>query len=204
MSGPDPGVIQIPLWLKAAYALLVAAVSIVYGVKYKPSNFLWFSDIALLMTVPALWLENSLLASTMAVAVVLLELVWNIDFFIHLVFGLRIVGISDYMFESRRPLYLRSLSLFHVILPILLLWLVYRLGYDRRALAAQTILAWIVLPATYLLTNPRDNINWAFGLGSHPQQRFPPLLYLGLLMISFPALVYFPTHWLLSRFFGKP
>jgi hypothetical protein len=62
-------------------------------------------------------------------------------------------------------------------------------------------LAWIVLPVTYLVTKPADNINWVFGPGSHPQRRLPQLLYLGLLMISFAAFVYVPTHWVLSRLF---
>jgi hypothetical protein len=35
---------------------------------------LWFSDVALLVTVPALWIESRLLASMMALAVILPEL----------------------------------------------------------------------------------------------------------------------------------
>src|SRR5262249_40872039 len=50
-------------------------------------NFLWFSDIALLVTMPALWLESPLLASMMAVAVTLPELAWNLDFFVRLTTG---------------------------------------------------------------------------------------------------------------------
>jgi hypothetical protein len=194
---------QIPLLLKLLHTLLVGVVVVVYAIKYKPTNFLWFSDIALLTSVLAMWLENALLASTMAVAVLLPELAWNLDFFTRLLVGWRIVGLSDYMFESRRPLYLRSLSLFHVALPILLLWLVHRLGYDRRALLAQTALAWVVLIATYLLSKPADNINWVFGPGSRPQHRLPPLVYLALVMIFFPTVVYLPTHWLLSKLFIK-
>ncbi len=105
---------QISLWLKVLHTLLVGVVVVVYAIKYKPTNFLWFSDIALVTSVPAMWLENSLLASAMAVAVLLPELAWNVDFFSRLLFGSGILGLSDYMFESRRPLYLRSLSLFHV------------------------------------------------------------------------------------------
>ena len=98
----------VPLWIKALYTLLVAVVTIVYAFKYKSTNFLWFSDIALLTTVLAIWLESSLLASMMAVAVLLPELAWNFDFFSGLVFGWKTLGLSDYMFESRRPMYLRG------------------------------------------------------------------------------------------------
>jgi hypothetical protein len=48
----------------------------------------------------------------------------------------RLVGVvaqSDYMFQPEIPPPLRALSLFHCWMPFLLLWLVYRLGYDARA-----------------------------------------------------------------------
>ena len=57
---------MIPLWLKITYTLFVSSVVPVYWRRYGPANFLWFSDIALLVTVPALWLESPLLASMMA------------------------------------------------------------------------------------------------------------------------------------------
>jgi len=187
----------IPLWIKLGYTLLVCITVAVYAFKYPLANFLWFSDIALLGTVPALWLESSLLASTMAVGVLLPEVLWNLGYWVQLATGKRISGLTDYMFDADKPLYLRALSLFHVFLPILLLWLVLELGYDTRAWMAQTVLAWIVLPLTYALTDPGLNVNWAFGWGNQPQQRMAPLLYLGLLMVIFPVLVYLPTHLLL-------
>jgi hypothetical protein len=67
----------------------------------------------------------------------------------------------------------------------------------------QTILALLVLPTTYWLTDPADNINWVFGPGVKPQERLPALLYLGLLMIFFPLVVYLPTHWILLKCCGR-
>lgn len=188
----------IPLWVKLAYTLFVCVIVAVYAVKYSPGNFLWFSDIALLGAVPALWLESSLLASMLTIGVLLPEVLWNLGYFGQLLTGKRISGLTDYMFDRGRPLYLRALSLFHVFLPVLLLWMVIRLGYDTRALPAQTLLAWIVLPLTYWLTDPKLNVNWVFGPGSGPQQRMAPLLYLVLLMVIFPVLIYLPTHLLLQ------
>ncbi len=193
---------MIPLWIKLAYTSFVAITVAVYVVKYSPGNFLWFSDIALLATVPALWLESRLLASMMAVGVLLPEVLWNASFFGQLLTGRRMTGLTDYMFDPRKPLYLRALSLFHVFLPLLLLWMIARLGYAPEAWVAQTALAWIVLPLSYRLTDPSENVNWVFGLRGKPQQRIPPLVYLGLLMIGFPALVYLPTHLLLQMLFG--
>lgn len=192
----------IPLWIKIAYTLFAAVTVAVYSVKYRFGNFLWFSDIALLMTVPALWLESSLLASMTAVGVVLPEVLWNVSYFGQLLTGRRVTGLTDYMFDRGKPLYLRALSLFHVFLPVMLLWMVDVLGYSPTAWVAQTALAWVVLPLAYCCTAPADNVNWVFGPGTEPQKRMPPLAYLGLLMIGFPVLVYLPTHWLLQLLFG--
>ena len=83
-----------------------------------------------------------------------------------------------------------------------MLWLIYRLGYDERALVAQTLLAWIVLPVTYAVVRPADeNINWVYGFGER-QKRLPPLVYLALLMIGFPLAVFLPTHFALKALFG--
>jgi hypothetical protein len=192
----------IPLWLKIACTLFVALTMAVYAVKYPPSNFLWFSDIALLMTVPALWLESALLAGMAAVGVLLPEALWNASYFWQLATGRRLSGLADYMFNAAKPRYLRALSLFHVLLPPLLVWMVWRLGYDPAALPAQTALAWVVLPVCYLWTPAADNVNWVFGPGGTPQRRLPPPVYLGLLMAGFPLLVYLPTHFMLIALFG--
>jgi hypothetical protein len=193
---------MIPLWLKIAYTLFAVVTVAVYAVKYPPGNFLWFSDIALVLTVPALWLESSLLASMMAVGVLLPEVFWNIGYFGRLLTGKRLAGLTDYMFDEHKPRYLRTLSLFHVFLPVLLLWMVGRLGYVPMALPAQTALAWVVLPLTYLLTDPALNVNWVFGPDSGQRKRVPALVHLVLLMMGFPLLVYFPTHLLLQALFG--
>ncbi len=192
-----------PLWLKLAVTAFVLVTLAVYYVKYGPGNFLWFSDIALIVTVPALWLENALLASMMALAVLLPEVLWNLAYFLRLLTGRRVTGLTEYMFDASKPLFLRALSLFHIVLPPLLVWMVARLGYDPRALIAQTVLAWIVLPLTYWLTDPEANINWVRGFGGPgARTRLPPFAYLAVLMVGFPLLAYWPTHLMLAHLFG--
>jgi hypothetical protein len=195
----------VPLWLKVAYAVFLAIMIPVYAWKAAAGvrNFLWFSDIALFGTVAALWLESPLIASMMGVAVLLPELVWNLSLVSRLLFGRGVTGIADYMFDPREYWYMRALSLFHVHMPITLVWLIWRLGYDTRALVAQTFLAWIVLPLTYALTAPRFNINRVFGPGTQPQRRVHPLIYLFLLMLIGPLIVYVPTHLILDGIFGR-
>jgi hypothetical protein len=192
---------MIPLWIKITYTLFAVTTIAVYAFKYPLGNFLWFSDIALVLTVPALWFESSLLASTLAIGTLLPEVFWNVGFFGRLLTGKRLAGLTDYMFDGQKPRYLRALSLFHVFLPVLLLWMIARLGYSPEALIAQTVLAWIVLPLTYGLTNPDKNINWVFGPASVQRNRSRSLLYLGMLMIAFPVAVYLPTHLLLKAIF---
>jgi hypothetical protein len=191
----------IPLSLKISYTLFVCLIVPVYWRYYGPANFLWFSDIALLVTVPALWLESSLLASIMALAVVLPELAWNVDFLFRLTTGAPLIGISAYMFDRGIPRFIRALSLFHVALPLLLLWMVHRLGYDRRALIAQTCVAMIVLPLSYWFSDPSENINWVYGFGEKPRARVPALWFLAFLMLMFPLAIYLPTHFVLDQVF---
>jgi hypothetical protein len=192
---------MIPLWLKLAYTVFVAIIVPVYAKKWGWGNFLWFSDIALLLMVPALWTESRLLVSMMAVGVLFPESFWNVSYFVRLITGKRIGALTDYMFDKEKPLWLRSLSLFHVFLPVLIVWMVARLGYEPFAWLAQTALAWIVLLLSYLLTDPKENVNWVFGPGSKPQKYMHPWVYLGLVMIAFPLVFYLPAHLVLNLLF---
>jgi hypothetical protein len=106
------------------------------------------------------------------------------------------------MFDPRKPLYLRALSLFHVAVPVLLLWMVQRLGYDPRAWAFQTAVALVVLAVSYALTDPADNVNWVYGSGSTPQTHIGSRAYLVPVMLFFPLVVYLPTHLLLRALLG--
>jgi hypothetical protein len=186
---------HIPLWLTLAYGLAVPVIAVVYWRSYGPTNFLWLSDVALAFTFAALVTGNPLLASMPAVGVLPLELAWTIDFLT----GGRVIGLAGYMFDPKLSLYLRGLSLFHLALPPTLLFLLYELGYDRRALT--TLLTWIILIITYVATDPEQNINWVFGPGSKPQRVLPPRLYLVLEMVVLPLLVLLPTHLILERIF---
>lgn len=192
---------MVPLWLKVVCSAFVGILVPIYWRQYGPANFLWFSDIALFGALAALLLESSLVASTVAVGVLLLEITWNVDFFVHLLSGARLTGLSDYMFDAQINLCIRAMSLFHVVLPPLLVWMVYRLGYDERALVVQTIVAAILLPLSRFVSTPTQNINWVYGLGNEPQTFLPAPVYVSLVMIAFPLLVYLPTHFALKKLF---
>lgn len=191
---------RVPWTLTIAWTALVGVLVPVYWLHYGPANFLWGSDIALLLVLVSLWTGRALPNSMMAIGVLPFELVWLAD----LLSGAQLLGVTAYMFEADRPAILRLLSLFHLALPVVMVFLLQRLGYDRRALPAQVALTWIVLPVTYLLTDPADNINFAFGPGRAPQQALDPRLYLAIVMVALPLAVTWPAHLLLRRLLPPP
>jgi hypothetical protein len=187
---------KVPLWLKVSYTLMVCVIVPVYWREYGPDNFLWFSDIALLVMVPALWMESRLLASMMGLAVLPLEIMWMIGFFS----GGAFLTVADYMFDPALPLWLRALSLFHFPMPAAILFMLWQFGYDPRALPWQTGFAVIIMPLTYRLTEPEEGTNWVFRpemLESAISQH----AYLALLTLILITVVYLPTHRLLKRWF---
>jgi hypothetical protein len=191
---------RIPLWLKVSYTAFVAVLVPIYWYYYSPLNFLYFCDVALLLTVPALWLESSYLASMLAVSITLPQLAWQIDFLVFPLFGRHFpIDLTGYMFDPNNPLFLRGLSFFHFWLPILLVWMVWRLGYVPRALFAQIGCCWLVLLLSYLFTTdingPAGNVNKVLGLsGETPQTALTPLQWLGLLMLLVPVAFYLLPH----------
>jgi len=184
----------------------------VYLRQYGPTNFLYFCDVALVLTLAGIWLERPLLVSMCAVGILVPQTFWVIDFLSNLV-GLPLSGMTDYMFEAQRSLFLRGLSLFHGWMPFLLVYLVWRLGYDPRAFKAWTLVSCIVLPVCYFLMPPSQpdpgltpvNINYVWGFSDHVAQSWMPAnVWFALLLIGLPLAVYWPTHLLLRRVMPKP
>ena len=212
---PATPVSRVPLPLKLAFTAFMAVLVPVYWSKYGPTNFLYFCDLALFFTLIAVWFESRLFASMAAVGIVLPQLVlWCGDFIAHLA-GFKFIGMTDYMFDAHRPLFLRGLSFFHGWLPFLLLFLVARLGYDRRAWFAWTGVAWgAMLFSYFFLPGPGMNtagslapvnVDYVFGFSDTIAQTWlPGWAWLVFLLVALPALVVFPTHLLLQKFWGRP
>ena len=201
---------RIPFSLKIASSAYIFLMAPIYWHWYGPANFLWFCDFALLLTCVALWLESPLIASVQAIAVALPLFIWILDF----VAGSKLVGVSRYMFDSGMPLYLRALSTFHIWLPVLLIWMLWRLGYDRRAWIWQSAIVVVLLAASYAFTNPAHppnyrgasiNVNRVYGIDEkQAQHKMNPILYLLLQMVFWPVCFYLPTHMLFRRVFLDP
>ncbi|MEM7468418.1 MAG: hypothetical protein AAF387_16230 [Pseudomonadota bacterium] len=183
-----------------------------YWASYGPTNFLYFCDVALFVTLIALWRESAALASAAAVGILIPQILWAVDF------GLRVIdlaptGMTAYMFDSNIAAFYRGLSFFHGWLPFLLIYMVWRLGYDKLGLLIWTITAEILLLISYFFlpappgplriagqTNPPVNVNYVYGLSdAAPQTWMPETAWLAVLMIGLPILIYWPTHRVLKK-----
>jgi hypothetical protein len=113
------------------------------------------------------------------------------------------------------------MSLFHGWLPFLLVYLVAKLGYDRRALPAWTALGWTLCLICFFFFPPAGarlpdadlhpwrkgglNINYVFGLdNAKPQTWMPAGAYLAVWMAALLVLSFTPTHLVLLKLFTKP
>ncbi len=83
---------HVPRRLKLTYTAFVAVLVPAYWLEYGPANFLWGSDIALLITLAGLWLESRLLLSMMALAILIPELGWCVDLLIRLTVDIDAIG----------------------------------------------------------------------------------------------------------------
>jgi hypothetical protein len=200
---------RVPVWLKWAYTAFMMVFVPVYWVNYGPTNFIYFCDASLFLTLFAIWMDNALLASISAVGIIIPQCFWCIDFGGQLL-GFHMAGMTSYMFDSHRSLFLRGLSLFHGWLPFLLGYLVFRLGYDRRALKLWTglggalcLVAFFLLPpAGAILADPKwpRDVNYVFGLDeAHPQTWMSPGLYAVVWYLALFTLAYVPTHLALAK-----
>ena len=203
---------RIPLPVKIVYTAFVAVLVPYYWVTYTPWNFLYFCDVALLLTLVAIWTENALLVSMSSVGILLPQTLWVLDFLLRAVAGVHLTGMTAYMFDPALPLFVRGLSTFHGWLPFVLVYLLSRVGYDRRAYRAQAILAVaLLLICFYVAPKPPPstefpshavNINYVYGMDDkRPQTLMAPELWLLLMMVVNVVVLYLPTHVILEKIY---
>jgi hypothetical protein len=203
---------KIPLAAKVAGTAFLAVLVPVYLINYGPTNFLWFCDSALILTVIGMWLESSLLISMCAVGILIPQCLWLVDFGSHLL-GIHLLSLTSYMFDTRLSLFLRGLSLFHGWLPLLLIWLLIRLGYDKRALFGWTGVAAALAFGSYFFAAPAGphpvdpslpiNLNYVYGFNDQkPQTWMNPYLYVVLWLATLWLVAFLPTHLLLRKIFA--
>jgi len=204
----------IPLVAKVAMTIFLAVLVPIYWHSYGPSNFLWFCDAALIVTTAGMWLESPLLISMCAVGILIPQCLWLLDFGINLL-GFHFLNLTRYMFDSHLPLFTRGLSLFHGWLPLLLVWLLHRVGYDKRALSRWTVFAAGLVIVCYFFTPPAGahpanpeaaiNINYLYGFNEQqPQTWMNENLYVILWFVALWLVAFLPAHLALRKIFTKP
>jgi hypothetical protein len=187
----------VPRWLKIAWTVWLIVWVPVYWRQYGAQNFLYFCDIGNILIGIGLWLESPLIFSWTACGLLLFQTLFTIDLAGALLTHRHIIGGTEYMFDPGLPLFVRLLSLFHVVTPPLLLWTIWKLGYGARGWKLQTLMTWMVVPINYFW-RPELDVNWARGLFFHEQQMIPGWIYLLTYLIVVPLIVYWPTHLLLK------
>ena len=188
---------RLPLWLKIAWTLWLLVWAPLYWRQFGLQNFLYFCDLGNILIGIGLWLESPLIFSWTASGLLFFQTLYTVDLAGALLTGRHIIGGTEYMFDPGLPLPIRLLSLFHVVMPALLLWAIWRLGYDERGWTYQTLTTWVVVPINYFW-RPEHDVNWARGLFFHEQHTVPGPIYLLAYLAIVPALIYFPTHLFLA------
>jgi len=188
---------RLPLWLKVIWTAWVIAWVPFYWKQYGAQTFLYFCDLGNFFIAAALWLESPLIFSWQGCGLLFFQTLYTIDLIGAVLTGTHPIGGTEYMFDANVPLLVRLLSLFHIVMPPLLVWAIWRLGYDPRGWKYQTITTWIVVPVNYCW-RPESDVNWARGPFFRQIHGSWSMIYLCAYLILVPLLVYWPSHLLLE------
>ena len=200
MRGGRP---MFPWWMRwGALAWLVFWFAVYWRV-WGPQNFVYLCDIAVILTCIGLWTNSALLLASQAVSSLVVDAMWALDAASRAFAGRHIFGGTEYLFDASHPLWLRLLSLYHIVIPVVLLLALRRAGYDRRGWALQAgIVAAAFVAARF--TPASQNINFAFRLPVVNKPFGPAPLHVAVSIAFMIFVVYWPTHWALRKIFPAP
>jgi hypothetical protein len=160
-----PDVAVIPRRAKWAAALWLAVWLPLHLAAHPPSSFLWWCAHGAVLTVIGLLLESRILISWQAVALIVPQAMFVAEALARAITGARGGGTS-YLFDPAIPFAVRALSSFHFAMPIVLVWAVRRLGYDRRGLLLAVVLGTLLNLGTMTM-DPVNLWVWPWGR-EHP------------------------------------
>ncbi len=167
------------------------------------ANFVHLCDVAVILTCIGMWTNNALLIASQAVGALIVDIAWALDAGSVLLLRRPLFGGNEFLLDAHYPLWVRLLTIFHLIMPALLLWGLFRLGYDRRGWALQCAIA---LPVFILarFTSPARNIDFAFADPFFRRAWGPAPIYVFFAWLFMVFVVYLPTHVLLRRLLPPP
>lgn len=173
----------------------------VYAIYWGWRNFLALCDVGVALACLGVWRASPLLLSSQALPALTFGMLWTTDFGGRLATGKHLFGGTEYMLDRAVPMPVRLMSLFHVAMPVVLLRLVQRTGYDRRAWWWQSGLTLGVLAASRLVTGPEKNLNYAFKEPLLHRSFAPAALHVTLVWAFISTVIYLPAHVVLRRAF---
>jgi hypothetical protein len=194
---------KFPAWVRCASLIWLAIWLPAYWRTWGVENFLHLCDITVILTCAGLFWSNALLLSSQATATIIPDLLWDVDAASRLFFGRNLLGGTEYMWDAHYTLWVRLLSLFHVVWPLLLLWSLKRVGYSRRGFVLQEAIGAAAMIAARF-TSPSLNINYAFRDPLLHRPWGPAPIHVALMWIGLVILMYLPTHLVLKNFFAPP
>jgi hypothetical protein len=163
-------------------------------------NLMHLCDVGMVLACLGLWWRQPLLISSQALNAVLVGFLWGLDVIWRLVAGHHLIGGTEYMWDAHYPLWIRLQSVFHLVLPLLLLWAMRILGYDRRALWFQSAIAASLLIASRFLS-PQLNMNYAFHDPLLHRAWGPAPVHLAVILAGCVLIFYWPSHLIFLRIF---
>lgn len=168
-----------------------------------PQNFWWLCNLAQFILLYSVWTSNRLLISSQAGTIVVVGAVWTIDLVGALITGSSPFGITPYMFNEDLSIALRATSTYHVWLPLFVLWLCRRQGYDSRGLWLQCAIGTAAILGGWIFGDPVRNLNYTIAPFGIQQVWLPQALYIPVLCMGTAVLVYLPGHLIVRAIAGR-
>jgi hypothetical protein len=203
MATPPATLTTFPAWLRWAVLVWLAIWIPAYWRTWGAENFVHLCDMAVILVCVGVCTGSVLLLSSQAVSSLVVDAAWMLDAGWRLFRGHSLLGGADYLYDTRYPLWVRLLTLFHLAMPVLLLWALHRSGYDRRGWALQCAIA-LPLFIAARFTTPARNINYAFTDPFIHRAWGPAPIHVLISWLFMAVVVYLPTHLALKALFRPP
>ena len=188
---------DVPVSTRAVFTVWVVFWVSVVLTNQGPQNFFWLCNMAQFIILYSIWRGDRLLLSSQAGVVCVVGVVWAIDFAVAIGLGGRSpTGFTAYMFDDDYSLLTRAVSFYHVGLPLFLIRLLPRVGYDDRGPWIQSAIGVVGILGAWFFTDPDRNVNVVYHPFGVELFETAELLWLAVLMVGYPVVLYFPGHFL--------
>jgi hypothetical protein len=201
VRGADLARVNFPTLRWVALAWLVVWIPAYWHV-WGWQNFLHLCDIAVILACLGILVGNRLLISSQMLATAVPSIIWSLDAGWRVFFHHNLIGGTEYLWDATVPLWVRMLSLFHIGLPILLVVLCARIGYDRRAFAFQSGITFVLFVVSRWM-GAAANLNYVFADPIFRRALGPVPIHFTIILASAVLLFYLPAHILIGRNFSR-